>query len=217
MKKAIPYYRVSSERQGFSGLGLEAQKKAIKDYVRANDLKLLKEFTEVESGKNAKRPVLAQALAECKKQDATLLIAKLDRLGRNVVFISTLMESKVKFIAVDNPYANDLMLHIMAAFAEYEHRAISTRTKEALRMAKMRGVKLGEYGSSVLSKRNKQKSQAFAKKMMPIIKKLKEQGYETVREITDELNNRNIATYSGTAARWHISTVHNLLARMKKR
>jgi DNA invertase Pin-like site-specific DNA recombinase len=215
MKKAIPYYRVSTERQGYSGLGLDAQTKAIRDYARANGLKLLKEFTEVESGRNSKRPVLAKALAECKKEDAILLIAKLDRLGRNVVFISTLMESKVKFIAVDNPYANDLMLHIMAAFAEHEHRAISTRTKEALKAAKRRGVKLGEFGKNVLSKRNRKKSEAFAKKMTPIIKKLKEQGYETVREIADELNKRRIATYSGKDARWHVATVHNLLARIK--
>ena len=117
MKIAITYYRVSTDRQGRSGLGLEAQEKSVKDFSKFIGLKIIKEFREIESGRKTKRPVLQEALLECKRQNAVLLIAKLDRLGRNVAFISRLMEANVEFVAADNPYANKLMVHIMAAFA----------------------------------------------------------------------------------------------------
>ncbi|MCX6315976.1 MAG: recombinase family protein [Bacteroidetes bacterium] len=214
MKKAVPYYRVSTERQGVSGLGLEAQQKAVQEYANAKGYKLIGEFIEVESGRNNKRPILHEALTECKNQKATLLIAKLDRLGRNVAFISALMESEVDFIAVDNPQANKLIVHIMAAFAEYERDQISTRTKEALYMAKKRGVKLGQYGKNVLAKKNKSDSLAFAKRMTKTITKLNKEGFETIREIRDKLNERNIPTYTGSG-HWHVNTVHRLLMQIK--
>lgn len=214
MKLAIPYYRVSTDRQGISGLGLDAQRLAVKEYAARFNLELTDEFTEVESGTLNKRPVLNMALERCKQSKAILLIAKLDRLGRNIVFIATLMESDVEFIAVDNPDANKLMLHIMAAFAEYERDQISQRTKAALAEAKKRGVKLGEHGANVLSKKNKQQAIDFAMKMKPKIEKLKSEGYTTTRALVKELNRRKISTYQGKGAKWHIQSVHKLLQRI---
>ncbi len=141
--KFISYLRVSTLRQGKSGLGLEAQRDSINNYLNGGRWKLLEEFVEIESGKDDKRPKLAEALAACQRRKTTLVIAKLDRLSRNVAFIANLMESGVEFIAVDFPQANKFSLHIMAAVAEYEAQAISKRTKEALEAAKRRGVKLG--------------------------------------------------------------------------
>lgn len=138
----IAYYRVSTTRQGQSGLGLEAQQQAVKQYLNGGNWQILAEFTEIESGKRNDRPKLAEAIALCKRLQATLVIAKLDRLARNVHFISGLMESGVEFVAVDNPNANRLMLHMLAAFAEHEREQISRRTKDALAAAKARGVKL---------------------------------------------------------------------------
>jgi DNA invertase Pin-like site-specific DNA recombinase len=212
MKYAVPYYRVSSKQQGKSGLGLAAQKKSVRAFAGANKLKLLHEFTEVESGKNNKRPVLLNALEECKSNNAILIIAKLDRLGRNVAFISHLMESGVDFIAVDNPHANKLIVHIMAAFAEFERDQASARTKEALQAAKRKGTKLGTY-SKVLSKKNKKDSWDFALKMRPVINKLNKEGIETIREIMNSLNERKIATVTGKG-QWHVNTVYRLLKKI---
>lgn len=132
MKRAVTYYRVSTKRQGESGLGLESQKQSVLDFAKNNDYVLIGEFTEIESGKRNNRPVLQKALAQCRKDSTILLIAKLDRLGRNVAFISALMESGVEFKAVDNPYAGKLLVHIMAAFAEHERDRISERTTRVL-------------------------------------------------------------------------------------
>lgn len=215
MKKAIPYYRVSTERQGISGLGLEAQEHALKSYANAFEFELLPPFIEVESGRNKKRPILLLALEACKKHKATLLIAKIDRLARNMAFISALMESDVEFIAVDNPNANKLVVHIMAAFAEYESDQISLRTKAALAVAKSRGIVLGRYGATVLAQRNKAVANSFAFKMQPIIEKLEKQGYKTVRGITKILNRKKVKTFKGENATWHLRTVHTLLKRIK--
>lgn len=176
---------------------------------------MLDEFTEVESGRKAKRPILIEALKRCQEENATLLIAKLDRLGRNVVFISTLMQSNVDFIAVDNPNANKLIVHIMAAFAEYERDQISARTKDALNAAKKRGVELGKYGKYVLSKRNKQKSEDFIKSMIPKIKRLRREGHNTVRAITDELNRLKVLTFHNKG-KWHLPTVHKIIKEERK-
>src|SRR5256714_3172179 len=139
----VAYFRVSTDRQGKSGLGLEAQRKSVLDYLDGGRWSLVAEFTEIESGKHNDRPELATALATCKKQKAKLVIAKLDRLSRNLAFIAALMDSGVEFIAVDNPHANKLTVHILAAVAEHEREMISERTKAALQAAKARGVKLG--------------------------------------------------------------------------
>ncbi len=213
MKKAVAYYRVSTARQGQSGLGLEAQKKSVTDFIRTNGYVLDKEFIEIESGKKSNRPILAKALIRCKTFKATLVIAKLDRLARNVRFISTLMESKVDFKAVDNPYAEDFILHIMAAFAQHERVQISKRTIAALRAAKSRGVKLGTYGSEVLSIENRQKAIVFSDKMKPIIELLQAKGIKTVRSIANELNRLEIPTYRNS--KWYPTTVHTLVKRIK--
>src|SRR5262249_36003375 len=137
--KFVAYYRVSTDKQGKSGLGLDAQRKAVNDYLNGGDWELAAEFTEIESGKKGNRPEPVKALAACKRHKATLVIARLDRLARNVHFISGLMETKVKFVACDMPEATPFMLYIYAAAAEQEARAISARTKVALQAAKQRG------------------------------------------------------------------------------
>src|SRR6202789_2749174 len=139
----IAYYRVSTAKQGASGLGLEAQQEAVRSYLNGGRWQMVSEVTEIESGKRNDRPALANALALCRVHGATLVIAKLDRLARNVNFISNLMESTVEFTAVDFPQANRLTIHILAAVAEHEAAMISARTKAALGAAKARGVKLG--------------------------------------------------------------------------
>ena len=141
--KFVAYFRVSTDRHGKSGLGLEAQRQAVMAYLNGGSWALVDEFTEVESGKRNDRPQLAAALAACKKLKAKLVIAKLDRLGRNLAFIATLMESGVEFVAVDNPHANKLTVHILAAVAQHEREMISERTKVALAAAKRRGKRLG--------------------------------------------------------------------------
>ena len=142
MKKFIAYYRVSTDRQGRSGLGLEAQTASVRDYVTSQG-ELISEYTEVETGKRADRPQLTKALAHARRINGTLVIAKLDRLARNVAFTATLMEAGTDFLAVDNPNANKLTIHVLAAVAEDEARRISERTKAALKAYKARGGKLG--------------------------------------------------------------------------
>jgi DNA invertase Pin-like site-specific DNA recombinase len=141
----VAYYRVSTDKQGASGLGLEAQQAAVQSYLNGGRWRLVAEFTEVESGKRNNRPRLAEALAVCRRRKATLVIAKLDRLARNVHFISGLLETGVNFVATDCPNDDRFMLHIRAAIAEDEARKISNRTKAALAAAKARGVELGGY------------------------------------------------------------------------
>jgi DNA invertase Pin-like site-specific DNA recombinase len=135
--------RVSTDRQGKSGLGLEAQRKSVLDYLDGGRWELVAEFTEVESGKRSDRPELGKALASCKKHKAKLVIAKLDRLSRNLAFIAALMDSGVEFVAVDIPHANTLTIHILAAVAQHEREIISARTSAALQAAKARGKRLG--------------------------------------------------------------------------
>lgn len=137
----VAYYRVSTAKQGRSGLGLEAQQNAVHGYL--NGHKLVAEHTEVEGGGRRDRPVLEQALADCRLHAATLVIAKLDRLARNVAFVSTLMDADVEFVACDFPEANRLTIHILAAMAEHEAAMTSQRTKDALAAARARGVRLG--------------------------------------------------------------------------
>jgi DNA invertase Pin-like site-specific DNA recombinase len=140
--KYVAYYRVSTDKQGDSGLGLEAQRSDIRRFIHPNNIDI--ELTEIESGRKQIRPVLNEAVTLCKKHGATLLIAKLDRLARNVSFVSTLMNSGVKFIAVDMPQATELTIHIYAAMAEDEAKRISSRTKAALKVKKEQGYKLGK-------------------------------------------------------------------------
>jgi DNA invertase Pin-like site-specific DNA recombinase len=207
--KFIAYYRVSTERQGKSGLGLDAQRAAVLDYLNGGGWKLLGEFTEVETGKGrnalARRPQLRAALEACRKQKATLLIAKLDRLARNVHFVSGLMESGVEFVAVDMPMANRLTVHILAAVAEHEREMISQRTKAALAAAKVRGVELGRYGKTVLASRNRSAAVKRARDLLPILAELDASGITSTRAIAQALNDRNVLTPAGK--HWHQTSV----------
>jgi DNA invertase Pin-like site-specific DNA recombinase len=145
-EKFVAYMRVSTARQGKSGLGLEAQRDSVRQFVAQRGGKIIApEFVEVESGKNNDRPELAKAIKRCRLTGATLVVAKLDRLSRNAAFLLTLRDSGVKFVAVDLPDANTLTVGVMASVAQYEREAISERTKKALAAARKRGVALGGY------------------------------------------------------------------------
>jgi len=210
----IAYYRVSTKRQGQSGLGLDAQKEAVMTYLNGGSWTLREEYTEVESGRKVKnRPALQEAIAACRKHKATLVIAKLDRLARNVAFISNLMESKVEFVAVDNPHATRFTLHILAAVAEHEAEMISQRTKAALSASKARGTELGSYGK-ILADQNKELSALFIQEITPTITALQEEGFTTVRALCAELNRRSIPTYRAGKS-WHLATVCNVLNGIK--
>lgn len=195
----VAYYRVSTDRQGRSGLGLEAQQDAVRRYLNGGDWKLVSEFTEVESGKRADRPKLVEALRLCRLHGATLIIAKLDRLARNVAFVSNLMESGVEFTAVDFSQANRLTVHILAAVAEHEAKAISDRTKAALAAARARGVRLGgnrgklhavrALGTKASALARRAKSDARSKDVAPIIQEIQGRG-ASLREIAAELSAR---------------------------
>ncbi len=214
MERYVAYYRVSTEQQGRSGLGLEAQRAAVLAFV--GDRGLLGEHTDIESGKHAERPALKRALAEARRADATLIIAKLDRLARNVAFIANLMESGVRFVAVDMPQANPLTLHIMAAFAQHEREAISQRTKAALAAAKARGRKLGNPAPAASLERGKvtlkANADAFAANIHPLIEKLRADGATSLRDIAHALNDRNIKTVRGRE--WTGTAVRNVLLRV---
>jgi len=218
--KFVAYYRVSTQRQGRSGLGLEAQQTALRDFLNGGDWRLVAEVTEVESGKRSGRPKLAEALKLCRLHGATLVIAKLDRLARNVAFISNLMESDVEFHAVDFPQANRLTVHILAAVAEHEAKAISERTKAALAAAKRRGVKLGGYRGTTMTNAMREaasevvtkRAQARAADLAPTIAELQAAGATSLRAIAAGLNERGIPTARGTGM-WSATQVMRVLAR----
>jgi len=199
--KFVAYFRVSTDRQGKSGLGLEAQRQAVMAYLDGGRWALVDEFTEIESGKRNDRPELAAALAACKKLKAKLAIAKLDRLGRNVAFIATLMDSGVEFVCCDNPAATRLTLHILAAVAEHERVAISERTKAALAAAKRRGVRLGNPNLPKAAKRGtaavKANARRFAANIRPIIDEIMAAGATSHNAIAAKLNERNVRTARG--------------------
>lgn len=199
------YYRVSTNRQGMSGLGLEAQRNSVRNFRHANPGILLGEFTEIESGRKSDRPKLEEALQSCREHGATLLIAKLDRLARNVHFISGLLESDVKFVAIDMPNADRFMLHVYAAMAEEEARRISERTKAALKAAKARGVQLGRNGS-VLGEVRSREADERAKRIGPKILQMKQSDGMSFREIAAQLNELGVKTEKGAV--WHPTTVY---------
>jgi DNA invertase Pin-like site-specific DNA recombinase len=214
-RRFVAYYRVSTDRQGRSGLGLEAQQKAVGDYLNGGAWELIGEFVEVESGKHAERPELTRALDACRKYRARLVIAKLDRLSRNLAFIATMMESGVEFVAVDNPHASKLTLHILAAVAEHEREVISERTKAALAAAKARGTRLGTPDTTGAVKRMqvalKAKTAQFAANVLPIIREVQATGRESHNAIAEQLNARKVATARG--GRWTHVQVRQILER----
>ena len=223
--KLVAYERVSTARQGRSGLGLEAQRKAIDDYADAKDATILARFTEVETGRKNDRPELEKALQLARLTGATLVIAKLDRLSRNAAFLLTLRDSGVSFVAVDMPEANDLTVGIMALVAQQEREAISRRTKEALAAAKARGVKLGNpNGAAALRRAGEDgaalrktvtaNADAFAESLAPVVEDVRGKGHVTLRAIVTEFNAKGIRTRRG--GRWHVSTVRNLLLQLEQ-
>ncbi len=217
--KFVSYLRVSTAKQGTSGLGLEAQRESVACFLNGGDWKLIQEVVEVESGKRHDRPALASALRLCRKHHATLVIAKLDRLARNVAFIANLMESGVDFVAVDMPQANRFAVHIMAAVAEQEAEAISKRTKAALAAAKARGTHLGGRRVSAERFREIQAAarQAHAQKaaearasVLPAIAKIQASGATSLRQIAFGLNALEIPTPRG--GEWSAVQVQRVLA-----
>lgn len=210
--KFVAYYRVSTQRQGVSGLGLEAQQEAVKSFAGSQG-EIIASFTEVESGKRNDRPQLRQAIALTNRtKGATLLIAKLDRLARNVQFIAALMDNKTKFIAVDIPGANDAMIQMMAIFAEHEGKAISKRVKEALERAKARGTKLGSdvfpdarangiKGGEVVHKRTKRRWSS--------VKSMIDESREmTLKAAAEWLNDEEVKVPGRPHAEWTYSLVY---------
>jgi DNA invertase Pin-like site-specific DNA recombinase len=228
MKEIVAYCRVSTKQQGASGLGMEAQRTAVETYAKANGAKVAAMYVEVESGKKSDRPELAKALAHAKRSKATLVVAKLDRLSRNVEFLARVLNAGTEFVACDNPAANRLTLHILAAVAEAEAKAISERTKAALDAAKARGVPLGsarpdhwqgrekartlgaKRGAKVsASVRSKAASEAYAD-LLPIMQAFKADGH-SLHAIADKLNADGHTTRRGKP--WNPVQVGRVLER----
>lgn len=213
----ISYFRVSTARQGRSGLGIEAQRHAVAAHLTGR--KPLAEFLEVESGRKSDRPMLAQALAACRVHRAVLVIAKLDRLARNVSFVSALMEAGVEFVACDFPQANRLTIHILAAVAENETRLISERTRAALAAAKARGRTLGGFRGRAGTCTDLQKARASriakakqrACDLAPTIEQLRSDGAHSLRAIAAGLNSRRITAPRGGL--WSAAQVRSVLKR----
>lgn len=226
MKRIVAHYRVSTKKQGISGLGLEGQKAAVGELSNRRGATLLAEYTEIQSGRRKDRPELAKALAHARRSKATLVVAKLDRLARNVAFLSALMESNADFVACDMEHANRLTIHILAAVAEAESKAISERTKTALSAAKARGTKLGSSrpghwdGREDARLRGAKKGSAVAKRVRSEaadeayadlygrLKEIRDEG-QTLRQIADDLNSEGHTTRRGK--QWNSTQVLRVL------
>ncbi len=215
--KAIAYYRVSTTKQGRDGLGMDAQRASVNAFAATHGLEIVAAFDEVETGTRKRaRPEIARAIAAAKAQNAVLLIAKLDRLARNVAFISGLMEAGVRFVAVDMPQVTNLTLHILAAVAEEEARLISSRTKAALAAAKARGVKLGtpanltHKAQQAGADANRARAVTETAKMLNYARMLRDSGLPLAR-VADRLNADGYTTRSGRALA--PMTVWRMLAR----
>jgi DNA invertase Pin-like site-specific DNA recombinase len=223
MTRAIAYYRVSTAKQGASGLGLAAQREAVESLCASRGWEIIAPpFTEIESGKRDDRPELEAAIERCRLTGATLVVAKLDRLSRNLAFLATLQDSGIQFVAADMPEANELTVHIMAAVAQAERKMISARTKAALQAAKARGQKLGNpNGAAAFRRAGKGNVAAIeavranadcrAKQLTPTLIQLKASGRTTYRQLADGLNEQGILTPRG--GRWHPSTVRSIMTR----
>jgi len=220
-RRFVPYYRVSTDRQGRSGLGLEAQQRAVSEFLASEPGEVVSEFTEVESGRRADRPELERAMNVCKVHRAILLVAKLDRLARNAHFLLGLKEAGIEFICCDMPAANRLTVGIMAMVAEEEAAMISRRTKAALAAAKARGVRLGTPGNLSPMARQKGTEQAtvarreaaqqYAALLAPTIDEICAQDITTLHGIANALNERGVPTRRG--GRWRGEQVSRVLAR----
>lgn len=218
MATFIGYYRVSTQAQGRSGLGLEAQRDAVAKYVKSVGGTLLAEFQEVESGGRSDRVELKAALQHCRMKKAMLVIAKIDRLARNVHFISQLLESGVEFIAADMPSANKLTIHIIAAMAEYERDVVSQRTKASLAAAKSRGVTLGNPRAAEVSAFGvasaRAKADSYALALKPTLDSLRASGITSFSRIATALEASRIRTRRG--GQWTATGVKNILLRLEE-
>lgn len=217
----IVYLRVSSQKQGIAGLGIESQRAAVEGYAHGGGHRIVAEYVEVESGKRNDRPKLVEALTACRLHRATLCIAKLDRLSRSVGFISRLQDGDVDFVACDAPYANRFMINLFAAIAEHEREMISERTKAALAAAKARGVRLGNpNGAAALLAgcREAAARSAFVrtqraedryKNTAPLIRELQESGVKVLSHLAKELNQRGVPSPSG--GQWYKEQVRRMI------
>jgi DNA invertase Pin-like site-specific DNA recombinase len=231
--KYVAYYRVSTKQQGISGLDLEAQRRAVTDWMGHSDYELIGDFTEIESGRRTDRPEMNKALALCRKQKATLVIAVLDRLARNVAFISGLIESGVSFVAVDRPRASPFELYVYAAVAEEESRKLGERTKAALAIAKQHIAETGSHttphGTTItrLGPPNPAAAAARARQAVvqlademaaavgPVIEQIQASGVMSLRGIASVLNARGIRTARG--CQWDPKQVSRVLNRWKSK
>jgi DNA invertase Pin-like site-specific DNA recombinase len=223
-QKFVTYYRVSTDKQGRSGLGLEAQKKTVLDFINGNDSEIVGEYVEVESGKNDDRPELQKAIRTCKLKKARLVVSKLDRLSRDLHFITELQRSGVQFTIAEMPEATELTVHIYAAMAQHERKEIGRRTKNALAAAKARGVALGNPcilsgeripGSGDTTNANqvrKSKANEFALDIAQTIKEEIVPG-QSLREIADDLNNMGYRT--ARDKEWQATSVKRIIDRTK--
>jgi DNA invertase Pin-like site-specific DNA recombinase len=222
LRRAIAYYRVSTQRQGRSGLGIEAQRNVVERFAAAEEFEIIGEFVEVETGKGAdaidRRPRLAHALALARRERCPVIVAKLDRLSRDVAFISGLMAQRVPFIVAElGADADPFMLHLYAALAEKERRLISERTRAALTARKAQGARLGNPSTSAAAASKGREvciaeAERFATSVLPIITALQGAGVTTYRGIATALNARGVRTARG--GRWQVSNVRNLIARI---
>jgi DNA invertase Pin-like site-specific DNA recombinase len=223
MRQVISYLRVSTDKQGKSGLGIEAQREAVARFIAAEVCEVLGEYVEVETGKGAdaldRRPQLAAALAAARKAKAAVVVAKLDRLSRDVHFISGLMAQRVPFIVAElGADADPFMLHIYAALAEKERALVSDRTRAALAQKKAQGIVLGNRtnladASAKGATANRAAADAFAANVVPIVRQIEASGVKGSRAIAAALNARGVRTARG--GEWHATTVRNLMGRVE--
>lgn len=222
MIKYVSYLRVSTGKQGRSGLGLEAQRHAVEAYLNGGQWEVVEEFVEVESGKNNSRPMLTEAVELCHAIGATLIVAKIDRLTRDAAFLLSLKDAGVEFVAADMPDANRLTVGIMALVAEQEREAISKRTREALQAAKARGVQLGAYRDGVFvgrkgtpedarraSQARSEKYRASALAKASLLRKVDPDGAMSLREIAMRFNEIGVPTVSGRGT-WSANSIRRL-------
>jgi DNA invertase Pin-like site-specific DNA recombinase len=224
MSRAVAYYRVSTKQQHRSGLGIEAQRAAVTRFAETDGLTIIGEFVEAETGKGAdaldRRPQLAAALAKAKAAKCCVIVSKLDRLSRDVAFVSGLMAQRVPFIVAElGRDADPFMLHLYAALAEKERRLISDRTKAALAAKKAQGAKLGNptnlaTAGSIGREALVSGADAFAVGLLPLVKALQSSGAITLDALTRGLNERGVRSARGS--RWHVSSVANLLSRTQR-
>lgn len=218
MKRFVAYYRVSTQSQGKSGLGIEAQRTTVREFIERSGDELAHEFVEIESGANVHRPALEKAIRFCRTSKAALIVAKLDRLARNVRFISELLEADVEFVAADMPHANRLTIHILSAIGEYERQLISERTREGLKAAKRRGVKLGNPRLELVRAKGveaaRAKADKFAIKIAPIIEAFRPSPDCSDRDLAKVLIEEGLRTARG--GRWTSASVRSVCARASR-